>query len=184
MKTQTIFRSFALVLTLVFAVAFSSCEKVKDLAKFDISYSNPDVRFTLDSLDYMPKSEVLLHQVTLNVNLDSIIAKYELDGIENAKFESVKIEIESPASANFSWLTSARVTLSTQGVNETEVAATTSISPDGRSADIAVTNTEVISQISGGVFTLKLYGSITPPLPAVSIGMLLKSKIKMTVKPL
>jgi hypothetical protein len=184
MKTTSSLPLILLTFSIGIVLSFSSCEKVKDLAKFDITYSNPDIRFTLDSMDYLPKSEKLLLEQTLTVNIDSIIAKHELDGIENAKFEQVSIEIESPAQANFNWLTSARATVSAQGINETEVAATTSIAADGRSVDLTLSNTEVISQISTGSFTLRLYGNVTPPLPAGTLMMLIKSKIKMTVKPL
>lgn len=184
MKTTKSFPLILLTLAIGIVLSFSSCEKVKDLAKFDITYSNPDIRFTLDSIDYLPKSEKLLLERTLSINIDSIITKHELDGIENAKFDQVKIEIESPAQANFNWLTSARATVNAQGINETEVAATTSIAADGRSVDLTLSNTEVISQISTGSFTLRLYGNVTPPLPAGTLTMLIKSKIKMTVKPL
>lgn len=184
MKTTISFPLILLTLAIGIVLSFSSCEKVKDLARFDITYSNPDIRFTLDSIDYLPKSEKLLLERTLSVNIDSIIAKHELDGIENAKFDQVKIEIESPAQANFNWLTSARATVSAEGISETEVAATTAIAADGRSVDLTVSNTEVISQISTGSFTLRLYGNVTPPLPAGTLTLLIKSKIKMTVKPL
>ena len=72
---------------LLLGLAMPSCDKVKELAEFDINYDNPDIRFTLDSLDYLPKSESLLVEETLSINIDSIIQKHELEGIRNASFE-------------------------------------------------------------------------------------------------
>lgn len=185
MKKSNIF-GFALVVVVIVATLFIvlSCEKVKDLAKFDIAYTLPDARFTIDSLNYLPKSEQLMFQQTMNVNVDSIINKHNLDGIGNVQFEYVRLEVETPLWVNFSWLNSARATVSAQGLNETQVAAITSVSPDGRSVEMQLSNTDVSSTISTGSFVLRLYGDVSPPLPAANIGLILKSKIKMTVQPI
>ena len=74
-------------------------------------------------------------------------------------------------------------TVSAQGLSETQVAAVTSVSADGRSVNLQLSNTNVSSTISTGSFVLRVYGDITPPLPAANIGLVLKSKIKMTVQP-
>jgi len=169
---------------LAFIFSAVSCDKVKDLAKFDIAYTLPSVSFTIDSVDHLPKVEQLLAQQTLSLNVDSIIQKHNLDGIGEVGFEYVTLEIESPAGVNFSWLNSARVTVSAEGLQETQIAQVASISPDGRSVDLQLQNTDVSAVISTGSFVLRVYGDITPPLPAATIGMLLKSKLKMTVQPL
>lgn len=161
----------------------TSCEKVKDLAEFDISYTLPDAHFTIDSVDYLPKAEQLLVEEVMTLNVDSIIDKHDLDGIGETQFEYVTLEVESPAWVTFSWLNSARVTVSAQGLSETQVAAVTSVSGDGRSVNLQLSNTNVSSTISTGSFVLRVYGDITPPLPAANIGLVLKSKIKMTVQP-
>ncbi len=185
MKRNFVFKTVLIAATFIAAfLVISSCDKVKDLAEFDISYPLPDARFTLDSVNYLPKTEQLLVQQTMTLNVDSIIEKHDLDGIGETQFEYIKLEVESPAWVNFSWLNSARVTVSTQGLSETQVAAVTSISPDGRSVDLQLSNTNVSSTISTGSFILRVYGDVTPPLPAASITLLLKSKIKMTVQPI
>ncbi|NTW24552.1 MAG: hypothetical protein HGA37_07630 [Lentimicrobium sp.] len=170
-----------LIVTAVFMV--SSCDKVKELAEFDIAYTLPDVHFTIDSVDYLPKTERLLYQQTMSLNVDSIIQKHNLDGIGETQFEYVRLEIETPAWVKFSWLRSARATVSAAGLSETEVAVVTTINPDGRSVELQLTNTNVSSTISTGSFVLRLYGDLTPPLPAAVIGLVIKSKLKMTVKP-
>ncbi|MFH1121362.1 MAG: hypothetical protein V1775_16205 [Bacteroidota bacterium] len=175
--------TFALALIAALIIV-PSCDKVKELAEFDIDYTLPDAHFTIDSVDHLPKAEKLLLQQTMTVNVDSIIDEHNLDGIGETQFEYVRLEIESPAWVNFSWLNSARVTVSSQGLNETEVATITSVSPGGRTAELQLKNTDVSSTISTGSFVLKVYGDVTPPLPAGSIGLVLKSKIKMTVQPL
>jgi hypothetical protein len=185
MKRSFVFQTVLIAVAFITAIlVVPSCDKVKDLAEFDISYTLPDARFTLDSVDYLPKTEQLLVQQTLTLNVDSIIEKHGLDGIGETQFEYVRLEVESPAWVNFSWLNSARVTVSTQGLSETQVAAVTSVNPDGRSVDLQLSNTNVSSTISTGSFILRVYGDVTPPLPAASITLLLKSKIKMTVQPI
>lgn len=168
---------------LLLGLAMPSCDKVKELAEFDINYDNPDIRFTIDSLDYLLKSESLLVEETLSINIDSIIQKHELEGIRNASFEQVRLEVETPPQVNFNWLNSARVTVSATGLTETQIAATVAISPDGRAVDLELGNMDVLSFISAGPFTLRVYGSINPPLPANMVVLLLKTKIKMTVQP-
>ncbi len=184
MKKNFVFKTLFVLVALV-AVLFvvPSCDKVKDLAEFDVPYTLPDVHFTIDSVDYLPKTEQLLVQQTMTLNVDSIIQEHGLDGIGETQFEYIRLAVESPAWVNFSWLNSARVTVSAQGLSETQIAAIASISPDGRSVDLQLSNTDVSSTISTGSFVLKVYGDITPPLPAGTIGLLLRSKIKMTVQP-
>ncbi len=173
-----------IILAIFFGSSFSSCEKIEDLASFNITYSNPDLTFTLDSMAYPPKSEVILFQKILSINIDSIISKHELDGIENAKFETVMLQIESPDNVNFNWLTSGRVTVSSLDLSETEIASTTSIPNNSRSIEFILTNKEVLSTIKADSFTLKLYGNVTPPIPVKTLQMVLESKIKMRVLPL
>ena len=176
MKKIALFRILPLMLFVVAAVAVTSCDKVKDLAEFDIPYTLPDARFSIDSVNYL--------QQTMTLNVDSIIDANNLDGIGETQFEYVRLEIETPNWVNFSWLTSARVTVSAQGLAETQVAAISSVSPDGRTAELQLSNTDVSSTISNGSFVIKVYGNVTPPLPAGTINLVLKSKIKMTVQPL
>ena len=104
LKAAVISLSFMAIL-----YAGTSCEKVKDLAEFDISYTLPDAHFTIDSVDYLPKTEQLLVEETMTLNVDSIIDKHDLDGIGETQFEYVTLEVESPAWVTFSWLNSARV---------------------------------------------------------------------------
>jgi hypothetical protein len=185
MRRSFVFKTLLIATAFIAAIlVVPSCDKVKDLAEFDISYALPDARFTLDSVNYLPKAEQLLVQQTMTLNVDSIIEKHNLNGIGETQFEYIRLEVESPAWVNFSWLNSARVTVSAEGLSETQVAAVTSINPDGRSVDLQLSNTNVSSTISTGIFVLRVYGDITPPLPAANITLLLKSKIKMTVQPI
>jgi hypothetical protein len=176
--------TFVIILAIFFGCSFSSCEKIEDLASFDITYSNPDLGFTVDSVAFLQKSEVLLFQKILSINIDSIISKHELDGIENAQFETVMLNIESPDGVNFNWFTSGRVTVSSMDLSETEIASTTSVPNDSRSIEFVLTNKEVLSTIKADRFTLKLYGKVAPPIPARTLQMVLESKIKMRVLPL
>lgn len=185
MKPTLLLKSVAVAFFLMATLLInSSCEKVKDLAAFDIAYTLPDVHFTIDSADYLPKSELLLIQQTLTLNVDSIVEQHGIDGIGHTGFEYVRLEVETPAWVNFNWLNSARVTVSAQGLSETEIAVVTSVAQDGRSIELQLSNADVSSTISTGSFVLRVYGDLNPPLPAANIGLVLKSKINMTVQPL
>lgn len=173
-----------IILATFFGWPFSSCEKIEDLDSFDITYSNPNLMFTVDSMAYLSKSEVILFQETLSINIDSIISKHELDGIENATFETVVIKIKSPGDANLDWLTSCRVLVSAMDMRETEIAPITFVSKNSRSLEFELTNKEVLSTIKADSFILKLYGNVAPPVPAKTLQMVLESKIKMRVLPL
>ncbi|MCO5266422.1 MAG: hypothetical protein M9948_11145 [Lentimicrobium sp.] len=185
MKLKNLFRAMALVAVIATSSVFMfSCDKVKELAEFDVAYTLPDVHFSIDSTNYLPKTEQLLIEQTLTLNVDSIIQKHNLDGIGETGFEYVRLVIEDPDNVNFSWLNSSRVTVSAQNLAETQVAAITTVNPDGRTLDLQLTNTNVSSVISTGTFVLRVYADFTPPLPVATIGLALQSRIKMTVQPL
>ena len=176
-----------LILFTTFALSFSSCEKVKDLASFDITYPLPTLRFSLDSTTYQPRTEMLLYRGSMSFNLDSIINKYKLDGIENAKFESVVLEIELPATdgANFNWLTSVRMSVSANdAAEETEIAFKNDIPANLRIVEMEATNADIAPIIKQRSFNFKIYGSIAPPLPAQTLDLVLNASIKLRVRPL
>lgn len=175
-----------LILFTTFALSFSSCEKVKDLASFDITYPLPTIRFSLDSTTYQPKTEMLLYRGSMYFNLDSIINTYKLDGIENAKFESVVLEIESADlnKANFDWLTSVRISLSANDAGETEVAFKNDIPANLQILEMEPTQADIAPIIKQKTFSYKIYGSIAPPLPVQSLNLVFKSSIKLRVRPL
>lgn len=178
--------TIAIILILVFTFTFSSCEKIKDLSSFDISYPVPKIHFSLDSTTYQPKAEMLLYQRSMDINIDSIINTHKLDGIENAKFESVLLQIETAGThrATFGWLASGRITVSAKDLNETEVASISEVPANARSIEMEVTNADITSIVKKGSFMLKIYGSIAPPLPIETLDLTLKSNIKMRVAPL
>ena len=178
--------TIAIILILVSFFSFSSCEKVKDLASFDIDIPLPTVRFSLDSTTYQPRTEMLLYKGSMALNLDSIINKYKLDGIENAKFESVVLEIETPTSnkANFNWLTSIRMSLTANDADETEIAFKNDIPGNLQILEMEPTRADIAPIIKQKSFNYKIYGSIEPPLPVQSLDLVLKSSIKLSVRPL
>ena len=176
-----------LILFTSFALSFSSCEKIKDLASFDITYPLPNLRFSLDSTTYQPKAEMLLYRGSISINLDSIINTYELDGIENAKFESIVLEIELPTTdrENFNWLTSVRMSVSANDTgDETVIAIKNDIPANLRTIEMETTQADIAPMVKQRSFNLRIYGSIAPPLPVQSMDVVLKSSIKLRVAPL
>jgi hypothetical protein len=162
---------------------FSSCEKVKKLAEFDISYDLPDVRFTLDSVDFFTKTEHLLLSHPGNINIDSIVEEYNISGISSIKFEYIRLEIESPEQADLSWLNSSRITMSAESVEETQIADISSISPGTRMAEYELSDTNVEPVMSTGHFILNVYGDVSPPIPVENMVLVMKSKIIIRVQP-
>ena len=174
-----------LILVTLFTFSFSSCEKVKDLASFDINIPLPTIRFSLDSATYQPRTEMLLHKGSMYLNLDSIINKYKLDGIENAKFESVVLEIETPtANGNFNWLTSIRMSLSANETDETEISFKNDIPGNLQIIEMEPTHADIAPILKQKTFNYKIYGGIAPPLPVQSLDLKVKSSIKLRVRPL
>lgn len=176
-----------LIFFTVLALSFSSCEKIKDLTSFDITYPLPDLRFSLDSTTYQPKAEMLLYRGNISINLDSIINTYELDGIEKANFESVVLEIELPDTdrENFNWLSSVRMSVNaTDATGETEIASKNDIPANLRIVEMEATHADITPMIKQKSFNLRIYGSIAPPLPVQSLDLVLKSNIKLRVAPL
>ena len=178
--------AITLILFSTFALSFSSCEKVKDLASFNITYPLPTIRFSLDSTTYQPRTEMLLYRGSMTFNLDSIINAYKLDGIENAKFESVVLEIGSPTlnNANFDWLTSVRMSLSANDAGETEIAFKNDIPANLNIIEMEPTQADIAPILKQKSFNFKIYGGIAPPLPVQSLDLVLKASIKLRVRPL
>lgn len=162
---------------------FSSCEKVKKLAEFDVSYDLPDVRFTLDSIDFFNKTEHLLLSHPGTINIDSIVEEYNISGISSIKFEFIRLEIESPEQVDLSWLNSSRISMSAESVSETQIAEIVSISPGTRMAEYELSDTNVEPIMSTGEFIMNVYGDVSPPIPAENMVLVMKSKIKIRVQP-
>ena len=176
-----------LILFSIFSLSFSSCEKVKDLASFDITYPLPTLKFSLDSTTYQPRTEMLLYSGEVSINLDSIINIYKLDGIEKANFESIVLEIELPDAikANFNWLNSIRMSVSANDAgDETKIAFKNDIPANLRILEMEATHADITPLIKQRSFNLRIYGDIAPPLPVQSLDLMLKSSIKLRVAPL
>jgi hypothetical protein len=175
---------FVIMVIITGITVLSSCEKVKKLAEFDVSYALPDVRFTLDSIDFFSKTEHLLLSHPAYINIDSIVEEYNISGISKIKFEYVRIEIESPEQVDLSWLNSSRITLSAESVEETQIAQLSSLSPGSRMAEFELSDTNVEPVMSTGHFMMNVYGDVSPPIPAENMVLLMKSKIIIRVQPI
>jgi len=160
---------------------FPSCSKLKEAAQIKVNYLLPDRLFTVDSLSHLKTEQVLFSQ-TFNANIDSI-ATANSGSIKNASFYQLQLSIVSPASVTFSWLTSARITITPAGGAPIEVATTTSINSTARSVDFVVKNLDVASNINGP-FVMTIYGNLNGNLPVSSILMNLGSGIQVTISPL
>lgn len=143
--------------------------------------------FNIDSTDL--KSDVfILHEEVSNMDIDSLITHYggNPDLVSNAEIKSVKLTAEQPEGTDLSFLVSSYVTISSETLEETVVA---------ESSDVRLSETEityVLTAESGNVidyisannyYTLRIYGTITPPMPVGRVELLLEIEWEFLVNP-
>lgn len=137
------------------ALAFSSCEKANELTQFDVDFTsaaiipatiNIGIPFEIGTpaIDSEAKSEVENN----NTNIDLV---------ESFKLTELKIDIITPDDGNFNFLESIKVLVSAEGLDDTEIAANTSVSQDSvRSISLEVTDTELLDFLKEEKFELKV----------------------------
>ncbi len=186
--------AFSLLLLIsALLVVTSGCDKVKDLASFDVRANLPDYKFTLDSASISPAlkmggTEVLLGYFPAAINIDSVFSHYGVDeaDIENSSFTMVQLTIQSPEGVTFDWLSSARIVVSSSPTlaGGVQVAHTATFSSGSSTITFIVDETGINNMITNGVFYVGIYGILSGPIPVQTVGLALKSQIVYTVNPL
>ncbi len=166
--------------------SFHSCNKIKDLAKFDVTRSLPTVHVAITKAVKSSMTEQY-YEFSQYVNIDSIKSAHNLSNLslENGKVTEVKITITAPLTANLSFLNTARVTLLNPGVNELQVAHTGIIDPNAKSIELVLDAVDITSFLNSQHFKGRLYYDITNSAmsdPIIYLG--LDSTVKFTVSPL
>lgn len=161
------------------------CEKVKDAAEFDLLYNVPQSEITIDSGMLITDDEYnLVIEKTLNIDLDSIRRKHNFDKIEDARFDYIRLEAQSPTGINLDWITKLRATVSSSGSGEQDVATYAGEDAGKPTIDLRLSDVSILEHLLNETFTLKIYTTIQGPLPADEIKILTKSRIRITVQPI
>jgi hypothetical protein len=183
MKTRNI---LALVLLLAVPVLFISCEQVKNLASVSVSYTIPSIPFT-----YVPNAtksgEVILCQEQVNLNIDSLITKYLPGGsLDETEFTTLSITIAQPDTANFAWLQSARATVSDNPnfTTETQIGNVTNIDPLNKTVSLTMNNDNIRPLLGTQGFYIRVYGTLTGPVPYAWLNMYIDGTLKLDIQAL
>lgn len=185
MKTQ--YKNLILLIlpVLILGIAITGCEKIKQAAEFDLYYDVPKAEITVDStiLEFTDSETVMLQQ-TMNISFDSIKRNHEFDKIQSAKFDYIRLQIVSPPSANFNWLSHLRATISAEGLDETQVGVYDGGGSSKPTVDLVLNDKSVLPYILKERITIRLYARTSPPLPASEVKLNLVSRIRITVQPI
>jgi len=188
MKNPSLFIFTFLAVAAVMLLA-PSCDKVKDIAKFDVRMDLPAQNFDINK----PSAKSLqgpvdqYYDFNVYVNLDSIQQKHNLSsfGIENGKVTKVLVSITAPEEADFSFLLSARLVLFEANSQEIEVAHTGNINPQAKQIELILDNADITTLIKMKNFVGRLYYTIDPDLMAwQNVSLQLIETVQFTVAPL
>ena len=183
MKTKILLSVFAIGLMPV--VFLLSCSKIKDLTSVDIKYNPPRTNFTYTPIT-LKSGEVILYNGFIRVNVDSLLNAHGVSSgtIENPVFTQFSITINAPVEANFGWLQSARAEVSnnTDFSSPVQIANVNNNGGTGKTLILTVINGNIPFGSNG--FYLRIYATLTGPVPYQWVQMYFDSELKMTLKAL
>lgn len=169
-------------------VTLTSCEKLKDLTKFDVQMNLPAQHFTLSKpvVKNALSPVDLYYDFSVSINLDSIKQAHGLNniGIENGKITHALLSLTSPEGANLSFLTSARLVHFEPTGGETQVAHTGNINASAQSVELILDVADLTPLIKNKNFSGRIYLTVDPALMPATAGFMLTETIKFTVNPL
>ncbi|MGC8864117.1 MAG: hypothetical protein ACP5O2_00190 [Bacteroidales bacterium] len=169
-------------------LTFASCEKLKDLTKFDVQMNLPAQNFTLNkpAVKNSHAPVDLFYDFSVSINLDSIKQAHGLSsfGIENGKITKALLTLTSPENATLGFLISARLVYFEATGGETLVAHTGNISPDAKSVELILDAVDLTTFIKNKNFNGRIYLSVDPALMPPTADFSLSETIKFTVNPL
>ncbi len=186
MKTRTfLFLSLIAVTSFSF---FSSCNKVKELASFDVTYNLPDISFRYTPVT-LKSGEVLLYSGSYSINLDSLLTAhgYSKGLIETTEFSYLSITITQPPEANFNWLHTASVVVSQNSsfdpfsvigtvTNDTTAASKTIV--------LSLNNVNIRPYLNTAQFYFQVLAETNGPVPYEWIDMYIDSQLQLTINPI
>lgn len=146
-------RNFVLVFTLLFAL--SSCDKVDELTKFNLTYKSSVTIPSTTGID-LP-FDVLTPDMETNSESEFEVNDTRKDLIEEIKLTELTLKIVSPENADFSFLESLEVYISAEGLDEIKIASKEMVDPDaGNILDVDVLDVDLKEYIKKDKFNLRL----------------------------
>jgi hypothetical protein len=184
MKKITV--TFVLLLGIASAIIMlPSCEKAKELAKFDVKMTLPTVSVPITQAEKSGLTEQYF-QFSQYVNVDSIKAAHGLSNLtlENGTVTGAIVTITAPTGANLAFLNSARVTLFTTANNELQIGHTGTVNPAENSVQLILDVADITPFLSNQVFSGRLYYDVNYALlPAPTVLLGLANTVQFTVSP-
>jgi hypothetical protein len=185
MKTK-IFVVFLILSFVPVFLFFQSCQKIKNLAKFDLTLKMPTVTVPVVKTDQTGLIEQNF-EFPLYINIDSIRAAHKLSNLslENGRLTEAKLRITSPATATLVFLHSARIALFTATINELQVAHSGTIDPNANSTQFILDDADISPILNSQHFKGRFYYIVdNAAIPAPIIYVELTSSVTVTVSPL
>ncbi len=185
MKTPNKSRLLFFLPVFMLVLSISGCEKIKEAAEFDLYYNVPQAEVTIDStiLEFTDNETIML-QKSMVISFDSIKRKHDFDKVKSAKFDYIRLEVESPPGANLNWINHLRATISAEGLEETEVGVYNGDNGSKPTIDLELNDISVLPFILKEHITIRIYVRASPPLPAPEVTLNLISRIRITVQPI
>jgi len=186
MKTKII---LALIAIAVIPVLLTSCDKVGGSAAVKVKYPMQQMNFKYQTTAQKSvATELLLYQTQVNINIDSLIAKYLPGGIlGNTAFDTLWITIPATDTANFAWLASARVVVASDSIftNPLPIGNVTNNDSTSNSKLLVLhlnqTNIQPLLGTKG--FWFRLYADTRHAIPYAWIEMQINSGLTVTINP-
>ena len=183
MKTRILLLFVAVGLTSV--VFLLSCSKIKELTAVNVTYQMPRTNFLFTPTS-LKSSEEILYSAFVRINVDSLLNAYGLSSgtVQNPEFTQFILTIDTPAEANFGWMQSVRaVVADNSGFSpETQIGSAVNNSGTGRSVTLTVNNSNIPFGNNG--FYLRIYATLSGPIPYDWLQMYFNSTLTLTLQPI
>ncbi len=181
-------KTIFILMPVLILIVIVGCDKINDLAKFDVKMNLPTQHFTLNRPEVKSTQALvdLFYDFNVTINLDSIMEANGLSniGIENGMITKALLTITDPENANLNFLSSARLVLFEATGAQTQVAHTGNISPDAKSVELILDAADLSTLIKNKNFNGRIYLTVDPELMPPTAGFALTQSIKFTVNPL
>jgi hypothetical protein len=166
-------------------IFLSSCSKIKELTKVDITYSLPRTNFTYTPVT-LKSDEVILYSDFVRINVDSLLRANGISSgsIENPQFAQFSITIKSPLEANFAWLQVARAVVSSNSgfTAPVQIGSANNAGGTGKTVNLTVNSSNIPFGSNG--FYLRIYATLTGAVPYQYLQMYFDGELKLTLAPL
>jgi len=183
MKTRILLS--VLAIGLIPVVFLTSCSKIKDLTAVNVTYQIPRTNFLFTPTAFKSGEEIL-YSAFVHINVDSLLNVYGLSSgnVENPEFTQFSLTIDTPLEANFGWMQSVRaVTASNSGFSpETQIGSAVNNSGTGRTVTLTVNNSNIPFGNNG--FYLRIYATLSGPIPYQWLQMYFNSTLTLTLQPI